>query len=624
MLQKNFTYGDLWPVKARQATDKHGKFQIEPSKVTTNSSFIKYIEENNFTLYIDYDTQHAAVTYPNEREIVLNGNYSPEMFPSLLQHELGHLMIFDVAQFTSIRADTFRSIIAKVLYTPQNFIDYGFEQLLYVENVIQDIIIETFSNDNCVCINALNYEGYNMAVKHLDTLESIKEISKETAKNLLEKTDESLEDQELPEELSDLLESMLKDLNADIEEIKKHIEKTKENKAYQYEQQYKRIKEWSELKNRINKLERKQERNGSTPKLDKMLDNLRDKLKENESEQRKQDDYDKGEQNRQREIDRSQKKLEKAEELKEILEKGKENCTGESESEQSGSGEQQPNQGDSNCTEDCGELHENYTDHLGDDSNENSSVGHSCDCGFPNPITVTRDESYVNEQSVVNLESKPKVKKIEVQEDLADNLISNRIKTPENELTFFKSNKKEFDETDMLKGKRKIRVSGINVLIGLDVSGSMSNEWTNKFKELSDMAEQFKDTLDIENIVYFTYNQNLQEASSELEDLKLKARGGNAFGYVYQQILQKLPIMQKNEIILVTDCGDNLGFPLNDVCEAERNGSTVQNHITIVDTENAGFYNKQDFNEDDWSLYRYDDPRLQDAIRESIENLTDQ
>src|SRR5699024_9075122 len=461
-------------------------------------------------------------------------------------------------------------------------------------------------------------------VKHLDTLESIKEISKETAKNLLEKTDESLEDQELPEELSDLLESMLKDLNADIEEIKKHIEKTKENKAYQYEQQYKRIKEWSELKNRINKLERKQERNGSTPKLDKMLDNLRDKLKENESEQRKQDDYDKGEQNRQREIDRSQKKLEKAEELKEILEKGKENCTGESESEQSGSGEQQPNQGDSNCTEDCGELHENYTDHLGDDSNENSSVGHSCDCGFPNPITVTRDESYVNEQSVVNLESKPKVKKIEVQEDLADNLISNRIKTPENELTFFKSNKKEFDETDMLKGKRKIRVSGINVLIGLDVSGSMSNEWTNKFKELSDMAEQFKDTLDIENIVYFTYNQNLQEASSELEDLKLKARGGNAFGYVYQQILQKLPIMQKNEIILVTDCGDNLGFALNDVCEAERNGSTVQNHITIVDTENAGFYNKQDFNEDDWSLYRYDDPRLQDAIRESIENLTDQ
>src|SRR5699024_10186847 len=164
-------------------------------------------------------------------------------------------------------------------------------------------------------------------------------------------------------------------------------------------------------------------------------------------------------------------------------------------------------------------------------------------------------------------------KKIEVQEDLADNLISNRIKIPENELTFFKSNKKVFDETDMLKGKRKIRVWGIDVLIGLHVSGSMSNEWTNKFKDIYDMDDKFKNTLDIENIVYFTYNKNLQEASTEREDLKLKARGGNAFGYVYQQILQKLPIMQKNEIILVTDCGDNLGFALNDVCEAERNGS---------------------------------------------------
>ena len=82
-------------------------------------------------------------------------------------------------------------------------------------------------------------------------------------------------------------------------------------------------------------------------------------------------------------------------------------------------------------------------------------------------------------------------------------------------------------------------------------------------------------------------------------------------------------IMQKNELILVTDCGDNLGWTLKDCVSAERNGVEVENHISIIDTEEAGFYDSGAIDERDWSLHRAGDKDLYDELRTNIESLID-
>ena len=175
----------------------------------------------------------------------------------------------------------------------------------------------------------------------------------------------------------------------------------------------------------------------------------------------------------------------------------------------------------------------------------------------------------------------------------------------------------------MMKGKKVVRLSGVNVLIGLDVSGSMDEEWTIKFNEISDLIEELKEKIDIEDIVYFTYNTKIVKYSQNIEELNLVANGGNAFGYVYQEAMKELPIRTRNEFILITDCGDNLGFKLNNVCETNLDREEVINHISIIDTESSGFYAKQDFDNKDWSLYASTDRNLYKNIKRNIENLID-
>lgn len=612
--QKNFRYGDLWPGVAPEPPSLgRGREEYDPAKFVTNRAFLSYISQEGFKLYLDYDTEKIAYTVPSTREIVVNGNYPDWMIGSMIQHELGHLMLFDASQFVSVHEATMRSTISKVLYTPDNIRDYGLSKLLKAENFIEDIIIETVSEGKCICHSTLEFNGVRAGVKHLDNLESASLIAREVCKNLLKEPLEELEKIESYSGIGGHLRSMIQELRSDIEEIDEALLKVHRDANYLNKKIWKRVGEISKLTGQIGKLQDKLKRRPSE-KLLLLLRRLEAQLKVLQSKERERQDSAEAEEERSRALARLQKKRNGSVELLELL---------ETELRLVPAGDDDTESGDD------GKLHANKTDHLLPDSDEEvdpEQTGHSFDCGFPHPVTIDRSESRKRQQdngALKRINSGTGLKKLKLQEDDLDNILSNRIKLPESELSYFRSNKKEFDQTDMLKGKKRLRASGINVLIGLDISGSMSTEWTTKFAELSAMVEDLQEKLDIENIVYFTYNHALVENSRDINELTLKASGGNAFGHVYQQVMQKLPILQKNELILVTDCGDNLGFKLTDCCTAERNGVEVQNHISIIDTEEAGFYDKGSIDEKDWALYRAADDNLFEQIQGNIESLID-
>lgn len=610
---KNFVYGDIWRDNPLTASDESGAFKVDPAKFTSNTAFIKFLKESGYDFYLDYDFNGYARTNITHKRIIINANYTDQVIASLLQHELGHLMLFNVNQFVTVGDQTLRSIIAKVIYTPDNVVKCGMPQLLRAENIIQDIIIETVSNKNCVCHNALSFHGTNMGVKHLDRLESAEHIAKEVCQNILKPKIEFKAPDPLPEELEELLRSMLEGLAEDIKEALEELHKLKKSTEYHTNITMRRFKEEHKKKDQLGKLERRVNA-GKDPsgRLAEIVEQLKKDLADINSKQRIASDNAKADEARNKDLERLEGKLAKAQQLKELLENSR------TENLEALEQKQQQGKADSN-------IQSNLTDHsigdLEDNPEAEGEVSHSFDCGLPSPVTVDRSASKVNERNLVTMNTRPKGKRIFLNEDDADNVLSNRVKIAESEYTYFKSNKRELDQIDMLKGKRKLRVSGINVLIGLDISGSMVNEWSNMFLELSEMISRLQENLDIENIVYFTYDHQLEQQSYDIDDLTLKARGGNAFGYVYQQMMKELPIMQKNEIILVTDCGDNLGFRLEDSCIVERNGIRVVNHVSVIDTENAGFYDIGDMDTDSWSLHRHDDSGLEDAIKANIERL---
>jgi len=613
--QKNFKYGELWPgqpPKPRQRGE--GRVLSDPSLFVNNRAFLSYIDKHGYDLFLDYDMDKIAYTTPSSREIVVNANYPDEMIGSMIQHELGHLMLFNASQFVSVHDQTMRSMVSKVLYTPDNLRSYGLRELLYAENIIEDIIIETVAEGKCICHGSLEFSGVRAGVKHLDRLEGAGLIAKEVAKTILKDP--------IPEDLKILsymglgghLRSMIQELRYDIEEIDAKLLEIHRNADYLNRKIYKRVREISTINSQIVRLEAKLKKRHSE-KAERLKNRLQAKLRILQSKERENHDKAEAEAERSRALERFQKKRNYSAELLELLE-AELALVPESILDEAG--------------EDDGRLHANKTDHLLPDSDEevdpDQPTGHSFDCGFPHPVTIDRSESrkqQAEQKNLKHISGSLSTKKLKLQEDELDNIVSNRRKLPENELSYFRSSKKEWDQTDMLKGKKKKRASGVNVLIGLDISGSMSNEWTNQFTKLSGMVEEFQEKLDIENIVYFTYNHGLVESSRDIKDLRLKASGGNAFAHVYQQIMQQLPIMQKNELILVTDCGDNLGWTLKDCVSAERNGVEVENHISIIDTEEAGFYDSGAIDERDWSLHRAGDKDLYDELRTNIESLID-
>lgn len=218
-LQKNFSYGELWtdqPPRKSEVEGLHGRVEESLAKFTTNDAFVDFAEQHGYKFYIDYDFDGVARTNVTAREIIVNGNYPDELLSSFIQHEMGHLMLFDVNQFVTVGKTTMRSTIADVIYTPENLSTYGMRQLLFLENIIQDIIIETVSDGFCVCSNSLTHLGGNMGVKHLPSLEDTKIIAREAAKTVLRVENNSDFSSEELGDLRGLLESMLKDLEADM------------------------------------------------------------------------------------------------------------------------------------------------------------------------------------------------------------------------------------------------------------------------------------------------------------------------------------------------------------------------------------------------------------------------
>ena len=634
---KNFSYGEIWPSRGLtpKAGERRGKVLMNPEKFTTNVMFLKYLERYNYRLYIDFQATEAAYTNVTMREIVISGSYSDRMISNMLQHELGHLVLFDVNQFLSVRPDTIRSSIAKVLYTPAHLKAHGISKLLMVENIIQDIIIETLAEGECVCHGYYVLHGERLGVKHMDRLEDPSLIAKEVCDNLLKTQDAMPPGPPFSKALEELIDSMLEGLEADNADIEKAAEKLKNSRMENHT--YRRMRETMKVRDKMDKMEKAIEKASTSARqqhLENIQEKLREKLDELESPARVAKDKKADADAKARELQKLQEKLDNNKELQALLEQEK--ADGQSSRGKGGKGDPSDGgepggegeeagaaNGSEGTNEKSPEISRNLTDHLADDQAPPGG-GHSYDCGFPHPLKKTRDELEQNRNfSLKQLSSELRRKRIKISSDDGDNMISNRIKSQDNEFTFFRSSKKEFGMEDMMKGKRRLRLAGVNVLIGLDISGSMSREWTTLFKELSVLVEDLQHSLDIENVVYFTYNQRLQQHSKKFDDLTLRASGGNAFGYVYPEIMEKLPLMQKNEIILVTDCGDNLGFKLNDSCLVERGGAPVENHISIIDTEGAAFYNTGSIDPDDWSLYRYGDRNLFDNIKLNIENLID-
>lgn len=616
---KNFTYGDIWEAPIPEPTYKERR-RVNPEDYTTNASFLKFLEEVKYDIYINYNMRETvAFTDPENKIIFINGNYKKEMIEPFLQHELGHLMLFDVNTFTTIKDDSLRSIIVKIIYTPENLKKHGIEKLFYVENVVQDVIIETVSGNFCICSSSLAFHKENMGVKHLENLEDIKTITKEVCDNLL-KEDSTIFPSGNSKLIEDLLKSMFNDLQKDTQEIKDSLEEELSTEKYKEKELGKIEKEEDKIDSQMRKLKHKLEklqnkRSKNTSKIKNLLEKLEKQLEEVSSEKTKNEALERAEQIREKKVQSLKKKLQYNEELIESFEEQLQEIQGNM---------QNPNDKD-NTQGDAiadSQIHANLTDHLADDE-QGSGNTHTFDCGLPYPQKISRQDSHKRENNLRVLSGSANIKKIIINRESSYNVKGLGQKSPERELSYFKSNKKEFNETDMMKGRKVIRMSGINVLIGLDVSGSMSEEWTSKFNEISDLIEDLKEKIDIEDIVYFTYNTKIVKHSQDIEDLSLVAGGRNAFGYVYQEAMEKLPIRTRNEFILITDCGDNLGFKLNNVCETNLDQEEVINHISIIDTESAGFYAKRDFDNKDWSLYASTDRDLHDNIKRNIENLID-
>jgi len=647
-MQKNFKYGDTYELtaehRAKLASDSVSREYMDPTVLTKNRAFLNFLKEHNYHVVLDYGYDGFAHTDPQRREIVLNARFSNHTLSALLQHEMGHLLLFNVNMFTTVTPMTLRSVISRVIYTPGNVVDYGIGQLMHVENIIQDIIIETVSDGRCVC-NAIAAEcGKPAGVKHLEFLESAGFIAAEVCKNELKKLNRdggstvgqltAGEAEAIRQALKSMIDDLLDDINeaqTKLDELQTSGEFLSQAKNTTYNEIVKVSDQKRKLKAKIDKLESAGKQ--PSPSLSEMMEKLQQQIKDLNSTEREQADAAQAAAKKERAIKNLDEKItelmdlltqlgQQLEQLENQRTDGGAGCDGACDGAYDGEGDRK---GDSEsgsknaASKSSGSSMEAQA--VNDDGP--AGTGHGFNCGLPHPKTVTRSGSAKNAEQITVVGSPVRGRTqtaLEIDLDMvADHQA--RKKSPEKEFTYFKANKKEADATDMLKGKRRLRVSGLNVLIGLDISGSMTHEWTTLFKDISARIEALKSDLDIDEIVYFTYNHTLQEQSTDLTELRIAAHGGNSFGQVYQQICLELPIFNKNEIILITDCGDNLGFDLDAVCKVTRNNQPVQTHITICDTEGAGFYYKENFDERYWDLRHIGDLDLFDQIKTNINNL---
>lgn len=685
-MSRKFRYGDLWPAFDIKPSGKHGIEEVDIGRYLHEDAYTNFVHRIGYHVYLDYDMQGLASTYYNQNRIVVNGNCTEHVISALMKHELGHLMLFSGNGFDTT-SRSIKSEVSKRLYTARNIRKYGMDQLFRAENVVQDIIIETTSNEDCVC-NAM-YEDYSerLGVRHLTNLEDIRIIVNEVCMKLVpideyRKTARNIDTGQLLKAMNRLKQ----DLNESIEQKrrwKKTLEATGEgsvsretkkkqneyeaianaiNRTYKqfekcrnmrakHEQQIDKINE--KINNTKDRIEKAESLGKSTKALEhrlRILEAKRDNTTFDETMSRNEDtlhnimdklnserdrilnelhaiDQNKeiAESNR-KHIESTQKAIDRQTDLEDLIQSKIESLG----SQENGPDGQVPTSGDvgAKSSGNGRSWSTNLTDHLLDDEDgsSGSSGGHSWDVGYPPSslikLKTIRTIRNMDMQALVSIKTEKSLRPTYIHQDTMNSPIPGGMKRMERESTYFKSNKRELKPTDMLKGRRKKRYTGINVLLGLDVSKSMTDAWRNQYQQVFDIISKLRKKVEINDVVCFTYNTKVRKIADSPEGLKPKADGGNAFGYVYKQIFTKLPMRLRNEIILVTDCGDNLGFTLDDNCLGDINGEKITNHISIIDTDKSLFYAKmKEFDDNDWSIHSIAEDRLEETFADEMNKI---
>lgn len=685
-MSRKFRYGDLWPSFDIKPNGKHGIEEVDIGRYLHEDAYTNFVHRIGYHVYLDYDMPGLASTYYNQNRIVINGNCTEHVISALMKHELGHLMLFSGNGFDTT-SRSIKSEVSKRLYTARNIRKYGMDQLFRAENIVQDIIIETTSNEDCVC-NAM-YEDYSerSGVRHLTNLEDIRIIVNEvcmklvpideyrkTARNidtgqllkamnrLKQDLDESIEQKrkrkktlEATGEGSVSRETKKKQNEYDaianaINRTYKQFEKCKDMRS-KHEQQIDKINE--KINNTKDRIEKAESLGKSTKALEHRLrileakrdnttfdetmnrneatlHNIMDKL--NSERDRILNELHAIDQNKEiaesnrKHIESTQKAIDRQTDLENLIQSKIESLG----SQKNGPDGQVPTSGDvgEKSNGSSRSWSTNLTDHLLDDEDSSSggSGGHSWDVGYPTSslikLKTIRTIRNMDMHALVSIKTEKSLRPTYVHQDTMNNPIPGGMKRMEHESTYFKSNKRELKPTDMLKGRRKKRYTGINVLLGLDVSKSMTDAWRNQYQQVFDIISKLRKKVEINDVVCFTYNTKIRKIADSPEGLKPKADGGNAFGYVYKQIFTKLPMRLRNEIILVTDCGDNLGFTLDDNCLGDINGEKITNHISIIDTDKSLFYAKmKEFDDNDWSIHSIDEDGLEEEFADEMNKI---
>ena len=449
-----------------------------------------------------------------------------------------------------------------------------------------------------------------------------------------------------------LVDSLVRDLSNDLNEIRKDIKTTRKTNKLLENLEWADRKRAVKLSNQLDGIEQKRERlknMGKTPgkRLDELEKRVRDELKELNSKEHEERRNTRAEQMRERRLKNLQGKLEQQEKLMDALMRsamkmGEDIPAPLSASDANSAGTPV----DASGSQDTGPATATAPqmkmepDARKSDAAPTANPGEHDAHGFegyggnmrtydpelPPPVMMKRDELDTRPHGmsrwVKRIGFQTRAKRIIIDVTDRKDMIGHGAKTTEKEYTYFRSSKREYTNADMMKGKRRLRATGLNVMIGLDVSGSMMEEWSLKAQEIGQMVDDLRKTIDIDNVTYFSYNEKLLHWSRDYDDLYPQAGGGNAFGFVYQQVMQTLPVLMRNEIILVTDCGDELGFKLEDVVQASRRGEDVKTHISVVDTMPSGYYDTSKIEaSDEWSIFDMGDSRLGSKIETDMLDL---
>ena len=585
IMEKNFTYGDHWKSNPPIVIDKP-RHTVDPREFTKDETLLKFVENplNPFRVVAMYNEDQFAYTDFQNMEICINANYAHEIQRALFVHELGHITMFDRAPFgESLGRKNLRSRIVKVIYSPENLERYSFGQLAYIENIVQDIIIETVTGSRCVCSTMLSHSDFNSGVKHLEQLENVEKIAVEVCENQLDDVpnylDEGLDD--LFNSMAQAIKDVIGDLLERLSELKDsdYIEKELRARARQLQNSH-ASKLNRQIKNLQKKIEGAECIGKDSTNLRNVLETLENNLKNVSSHEYLEDLYQDYLEENEREIEKLEGDVEKLVQIQNGMKMSRE-------------------RGMSTPSEKIPPFV----------------------CAIPRPLNVNKEryrsgDAKINNVDGVRLKS---VRNLKI--DREDVLSRNGQTSFQKESSYFKPNKREFDNTDMLRGFKKQPKTGLSVLIGLDVSGSMSSDWVNQFERMETIVSNIQDSIEIDNVQMFLYGSHIEMMGESFEELKPHVydfNSGNDFPTVFQELAQTANLGLSNHIILVTDCGDALGFNPSRAVNASLEGEEVKFSFSVLNTDNGEFTAYSNIHPS-WSFYDAGDERIAQYISEDVE-----